>query len=377
LNRRALTLLAAASLLLPLAASAQTFLVNRIVLRVNDRIATLIDFQRQLGERRQAVLTAPDLDAERRQALLADLGRTVMAEMYEELLLLSRADQLGAKTTQIEVDEAVASMRQRMGLTSDEEYHRSLQSAGLTDKSLRERLRRNLLVQQVIGREVQSKITLEEEELRRVWRDNPEAFTLPPAVRLQDIVVLSEGRDPAAVATTAAQLHAELAAGATMEEVARRGAAAGTTTDLVDLGWVERGDLDPALERAAWDLPVGGVSPPVEGRGGLHVLRLAERRAASMRPFEEVKQALEARERQRRMTIEYGKYLRDLEQRAHVVMRVPPEAEGFRGLADAGPELELPPEPSEGAATAPAAAPAAVTDPAQAAAPTGDEPSAG
>ena len=66
MTRRALAFLAAALLLLPLAAAAQNILINRIVLRINDRIATLVDFQRQLGERRQAILASKDLDETRR-----------------------------------------------------------------------------------------------------------------------------------------------------------------------------------------------------------------------------------------------------------------------------------------------------------------------
>jgi parvulin-like peptidyl-prolyl isomerase len=362
--RRALLLLAAALLLLPQVASAQTFLINRVVLRINDRIATLMDFQRQLGERRQALLAAEEMDEERRRELMATAGRTVMAEMYEELLLLSRGDQIGAKTTEVDIDEAVSNMRERMGLLEDEAFHRSLEAAGLTESSLRERLRRNLLVQEVIGREVTSKISFDEEELRRIWRENPDEFKVAAAVRLQDVVVLTEGQDPAVVAETARQVHKEMAAGEDVAAVARRWAAEGKTTQMVDLGWVEVGDLDPLLERAAWSLPPGGVSAPVEGRGGLHLLRLVERREAAVRPFEEVKPAIEGRERQRRMATEYGIFLRDLEKRAHIVMQIPPEAEGFRGLADAGPGLQLPPEPSEDAPATEEGEPAAEPDPA-------------
>jgi peptidyl-prolyl cis-trans isomerase SurA len=342
--KKAPLLLVAGLLALPVGLAAQTFLINRVVLRVNDRIATLMDYQRQLSERRQALQAAQEVDEERRSELLASAGRTVMAEMYEELLLLSRADQLGARSSDVEVDEAVASMRQRMGLESEEEFRASLAAAGLTLEALRSRLRDNLLVQEVVGREVQNRIEIEEEELRRIWRENPEAFAIAAAVRLQDVVVLSEGRDMAEVRDTAAKVRAELAAGGDIGEVATRWAAEGKTTQMVDLGWVERSDLDPALEAAAWGLPLGGVSEPVQGRGGLHVLRLIERREASVRPFEEVKGAIEARQRQMRMASEYGKYLRELEESAHIVMQLPPEAEGFRGLDDAGPALQVPAE---------------------------------
>jgi parvulin-like peptidyl-prolyl isomerase len=349
-------------------AAAQTYLVNRVVLRVNDRIATLQQFQRALGERREAILAAQELDAARREELLVGAGRRVLADLYEEMLLQSRAEQLALRVSEAELDQAVAQTRDRMGLASDADFRAALAAAGLDEVSLRARLRDSQLVQQVIGREVHSRVEIEEEELRRFWRDHAEEFTVPAAVRLQDLVVLSEGRTSAETAATAREVHAELTAGAAMEEVAKRYAAAGKTTAEVELGWVEQGDLDPTLERAAWTLEIGGLTQPIPGRGGLHVLRLLERREASTRPFEDVKEASESRERQRRMGEVYVDYLEELEGRSYIVMNVPPEAEGFRGLGEGEDDLAPADQPplEEAAAAAAADSAAAATAAAEA-----------
>ena len=54
--------------------------------------------------------------------------------------------------------------------------------------------------------------------------------------------------------------------------VARLGG--GDATGPVDLGWVEAGELAPALEAAVAGLVAGAVSSPVEARGGLHICLL-------------------------------------------------------------------------------------------------------
>jgi parvulin-like peptidyl-prolyl isomerase len=361
-SKRPLALLLAL-LAVSAAAPAQTYLVNRVVLRINDRIATLQQFQTALAERRAAISESTEIDDQRREVLLSAAGRRVLADLYEEMLLQSRADQLALRVSEAELDQAVAQTRSRMGLQDDAEFRRALATAGLDEESLRTRLRNSQLVQQVLSREVQSRVEVDEEELRRFWREHAEEFTVPEAVRLQDVVVYSEGRPPGEATATARQVHAELAAGADMVEVARRWSAEGKTTSEVDLGWVERGDLDPTLERAAWTLAVGDVTQPIPGRGGLHILRLLERREASVRPFEDVKQAIESRERQRRMGEVYLDYLKELEERSYIVMNVPPEAEGFRGLAEGQDELADAPQPAlEEAAEAAAAASAAAAE---------------
>ncbi len=368
--RRPLALLLLASPLLalvqPRPGAAQTMLVDRVVLRINDRIATLSDFERQLAERKQAIASEPGLTDGQRQEALEGAGRDVLADLYQQLLLLSRADQLGAKVSESDVDKAVAQTRERMGIKTDEQMQEALAASGITAEGLRDHLRQNLLVQEVIGREVQSRLKVDEEEQRRYYRDHPGDFTQPAAVRLQDVVVLDQG-DAAAVAAHAKQVHDELAAGTAIAEVAKKGAAAGTTTDVVDLGWVNAGDLDPDLESAAWDLPVNGVSEPVHGRGGLHVVKLLERRLAALRPFDDVKEQIVQALQQSRMAKEYQSYLLELEQRSFIALKVPPEAEGFAGLGGAPPTApgdviglgEAPPVASGAAAPADAATPAA------------------
>jgi len=309
------------------AASAQTLLIDRIVVRVNDRIATMMDFQRQLADRRQAILADQSATETRRQQALDNAGRAVLTDIYEELLLLSRADQLGARVTDVDVEKALAMQRERMGLETEEQMHQALLASGLTEEALHERLRQNLLVQEVMGREVHPRLRVSEDELRRYYREHPAEFTDPAAVRLQDVVVLEEGRDSAELAAAAQQLHDQIAGGKEPSEVVGKG------SQLVDLGWVNAGDLDAELEKAVWQLQPGGVTAPVRGRGGLHVVKVLERREPALRPFDEAKERIAGRVEQGRLASEYPAYLRELEAHSYIALNVPPEAEGFKGLA--------------------------------------------
>jgi len=42
-------------------AGAHALLIDRIVVRINDHIATMMDFQKQLAERRQGIASDPSL----------------------------------------------------------------------------------------------------------------------------------------------------------------------------------------------------------------------------------------------------------------------------------------------------------------------------
>jgi len=351
--------------LVPAAATAQTLLIDRIVVRINDRIATMMDFQKQLAERRQGIAADPGLTDTQRQQAIAESGREVLTDIYQSLLLLSRADQLGARVTDVDVEKALATTRERMGLQTEEQMQQALQTSGLTEEALHDRLRENLLVQEVMGREVHPRLRVSEDELRRYYREHADEFTNPAAVRLQDVVVLQEDQDPDAVAALAKRLHDDLVAGKEPKDVVGKG------SQLVDLGWVNKGDLDAELEKAAWALQPGGVTPPVRGRGGLHVVKLLERREPVLRPFDEVKEQIGGKVEQSRLATEYPGYLRELEARSYIVLNVPPEAEGFKGLK----EESAAPDALEGLRElAPAKAPAKPATPAAPATPPAPKP---
>ena len=57
-------------------------------------------------------------------------------------------------------------------------------------ESFREQMVKNLLIRQVMGREVYSQVALEDEDLRRYYQENPEEFTVAPRRQLREVVVL-------------------------------------------------------------------------------------------------------------------------------------------------------------------------------------------
>jgi parvulin-like peptidyl-prolyl isomerase len=305
--------------------------VDRIVLRVNDRIATLRDYERRLDDRIGAIMAA-ELSTTQRQEFLARASEDALHEIFEELLVLSRADQLGIQVTESDLDRAVEDAKRRAGIESDQQFAEALAQSGLTLTALRDRLRRTEISQEVIGREVQPRIRVTEEVLQKTYRENQELFQVPAEVKLREVVVLDEATpDVAARTMLTEEIAARIGRGATLDEIAENYAAGGAVSGVMDLGFVRVDELDPELAKAAEALAVGAVSGPVAARGGTHFLQLMGRREAKVRPFDEVVGELRARERARQFEQELETYMQELEDRAYIVADPPAEAAGFRG----------------------------------------------
>ena len=333
--------------------------LNRIVLRVNDQIATLYDYQRRRADAEREVMRRVQDPAERRHEL-DQVGENVFRDLFQDLLLTSRADQLGIETTDQEVDQQVANMRENAGIKTDEEFQSALQQYGMTLEQLRTQARRMSRMREVMAKEVTSKIKVKEDDLRRFYRKNEDRFRVPEQVQLREVVVLDDsGLSDAERGRLAAEIRPAAASGKSLADVAAPFAAKKQTSGVVELGWVSPKDLDPKLEAAAWKLQKGAVTEPVQGRGGLHLLQLIDRKPAHLRPFAEVQSAIQQQEQERLFREESAKYMAELEGKSLVVADPPQEAAGFRRKIGA-PEDEA----MKGLATAGAATGATTATPA-------------
>ncbi len=139
----------------------------------------------------------------------------------------------------------------------------------------------------------------DEAALREVYDKNPQRFGTSEQ-RLASHVLVEVAETATAQAQKVAQqkaeaIAAELAAGKDFASVAQASSDdVGSKSAGGDLGWIERGSMEPAFEEALFALEAGKISAPVRTAQGYHVIQLREVRAAAMKSFEEVHDELAA-----------------------------------------------------------------------------------
>ncbi len=107
------------------------------------------------------------------------------------------------------------------------------------------------------------------------------------------------------------------------EDVAREVSEDGSAAGGGDLGWASPGGFVPEFEEAMNRLPLGGISPPVASRFGVHLIQVLERRSATLDP-KEVREQIRARLRESKFESTYTEWAKELRLRAYVEMREPP-----------------------------------------------------
>ncbi|ODU09563.1 MAG: molecular chaperone SurA [Rubrivivax sp. SCN 71-131] len=107
------------------------------------------------------------------------------------------------------------------------------------------------------------------------------------------------------------------------DEAARQFSDDGSAAGGGDLGWTGPGQFVPEFEEAMNRLVVGGISPPVASRFGVHLIQVLERREVALQT-RQLRDQARALLRERKFAEAYAEWARDLRARAYVEMREPP-----------------------------------------------------
>lgn len=137
-------------------------------------------------------------------------------------------------------------------------------------------------------------VDVDEATLREAYEARIDEFVEPEQRAMRHLLLTVTGdADAEAVKARAAELKAQIDAGADFAEVAKAESEdPGSAAQGGDLGMVARGIMDPAFEQAAFDLDVNVVSEPVRSRFGYHLIEVTAVEGGAAKPFDDVREEL-------------------------------------------------------------------------------------
>jgi parvulin-like peptidyl-prolyl isomerase len=101
--------------------------------------------------------------------------------------------------------------------------------------------------------------------------------------------------------------------------VAKAGSDGATANDGGRCDWTTQGALIcQALDHAVFSLPVGQLSPIIEGPVGFHVVRVTERQKTAVTPFLEAQVEIKEKIKQQRSEKQFREYMAKVQARTPV-----------------------------------------------------------
>lgn len=166
-----------------------------------------------------------------------------------------------------------------------------------------EKIKADLLTQVVINKLI-SEVTVTDEEVKKYYDDNAEAFVEPARVSAKHILVDSE--------ESANEIRKEILAGLSFEDAARKYSSCPSKEQGGNLGEFSKGMMVPEFEEAAFELPIGEISVPVKTQFGYHLVQVDSKHEGSTKSFDEVKAMVLSKLLQERQQKKYFDFLKGL-----------------------------------------------------------------
>lgn len=285
---------------------------SKPVLKVNGVVFN----QFQLSEAMNQLLPAASFHGTVSEETLAAYRPKAIDMLIESELLYEEARRLGIHPELGAVDTAEQKTIDRV--RSMKSYFGSLSAAGLTRDQYVENLRRRLTVEAFEAQEFKAKSAVTDAEVKAEYESHRAAYKRPESRRMSNILIavdpsLSAG-EVALRKKRAEEVLAKLKKGGDFGQLAWDYSDDPYRVKGGELGIVHKGRLDPDLEKVAFALKAGEISPLVRTIYGFHIVRVEEIIEPAQLTLDEVAAGIKARmeaDRQKELRESTLKRLRD------------------------------------------------------------------
>ncbi|MGO8813910.1 MAG: peptidyl-prolyl cis-trans isomerase [Terriglobia bacterium] len=283
--------------------------VERIIARVNSEIITQRQFEREKGKLRDELAqqySGADLEAK-----LNDESKNLLRDLIDESLMVQKA-----KDEDINVDtdliKKLDQIRKQDNLSTIEDLQKDAEQQGVNWEDFKEQIRRQLLMQEVISREVGSRVIVTREDARQYYNQHKDEFKSEGIVHLAEILVSNEKYKPDEAEKRANAAEAELKGGAKFSEVVKKYSDGPSVDSAGDIGPMKTSAVTPSILAAIDKLDINDYTEVLPTKNGYMILRLLERFSPGVPKFEEVESRVQEMLYNQRMAPKLREYLNQL-----------------------------------------------------------------
>ncbi len=277
--------------------AADVEVIEQIVAKVNGDIILRSDLVRA-RQRMVQELRAQGMKGEQLEEAINKEEANVLRDKIDELLLLQQAKQMNLNVD-TDVSKYMAQMQLRFGKKDPEEFQKWVQDqTGMSYQDFREQTKNQMLTQRVIGQEVQSKINVPLEDVKKYYEEHKNEFQREDRIFLQEILVSTVGKDAQGIAEAekkAKSLVARARSGEKFDELAMANSDADSAQQGGQLPPFQKGDLRKEIEAAVWDKERGYVSDPIKIDNGFEIVKVADKHSKGLATFDEVENEIRSK----------------------------------------------------------------------------------
>jgi peptidyl-prolyl cis-trans isomerase C len=214
---------------------------------------------------------------------IVNIKREALDDLIDEKMMLIQAEKLGLKVTDEELKKRVEEIKKDY---AGDSFAQVFGGEKVDYKIWSEELRKRLLLEKLIDQEVNSKITITDEEAMAYYQANRSRFYSEETVHVAQIVVATKEKADAVLK--------RLQAGEEFSKAAREVSSGPEAAKGGDLGVFTRGVMPEAFDRIVFSLAEGKTSKVVKSPYGFHLFKVLKKEKGRWIEFAEVKEKIRA-----------------------------------------------------------------------------------
>ena len=251
--------------------------LDRVVVVVNDEAITQWDVNEArrvlLSQLKASKITPPPNDV---------LDKQVLERLIVQRAVLQYAKETGIRVDDTTVERTILRIAEENKLSPDE-FRKVLEREGIPYSNYREDIRKQIIIQRVREREVDSKVTVSDAEVDNYLATIASQAGGEDEYQLSHIyITVPEQASTQAVESARSRAEAalaELKSGKDFREVAAAYSNAPDASSGGDLGWRTRARLPSVFADVVRGMKKGEVSGILRSAGGFHIVKLVDERS--------------------------------------------------------------------------------------------------
>ena len=280
-----------AALFLTASCGSDTTASANVVARVNGKDITTAQLDKQFQTKLNGAAAPPSTEETQ------DAKLQVLNGMINDQILLEMAGSANLNATDAEVDVKFNEFKSQY---TEEKFQELLKDQKVTVDDIRTELRKQITLDKLVNKEITSKISVTDAEIKTFYEKNKESFNLPESYHIAHILVTpvadpdlhngknDDAKTPDDARQKATRLLKQIQGGIDFGTVAKdysedpSSAPAGGDLNFQPLQAIE--NIDPKLVQAVQKLRAGEMYQQViETRFGFHILKLLEKDAGGQK----------------------------------------------------------------------------------------------
>lgn len=238
---------------------------------------------------------------------IVNVKREALDDLIDEKVMLIQAENLGLKVTDDELKTRVEEIKKDY---TGESFAQVFGGEKVDYKIWSEELRKRLLLEKLVDREVNSKIAITDDEAMAYYQANRSRYYSEETVHVAQIVVATREKADAVMK--------RLQAGEDFGKAAREVSTGPEAAKEGDLGVFTRGVMPEVFDRIVFSLAEGKTSKVVKSPYGFHLFKVLKKEKGRWIEFDEVKEKIRADLAKSREEQEFRKWLDALKSGAKI-----------------------------------------------------------